>query len=330
MPVTIFDASANDIVNMKFGKLTVVEYCGTEHKGKHYISKYKCICDCGNKDIITTRQALFRGKTSCGCAYKDAGLRRKESLLGKRFGRWIVIDSAPNRVSESGKTHSIMWKCKCDCGTIKNVGARALKTGASLSCGCLQKERVSEALTDNLLGRRFGYLTVVARHGSHCSSKSHKSSFSAVWACKCDCGNIVDVLGFSLKNGDTTSCGCKKSSKYEMYTEQYLQSCGYILHKDYFREKTFDGLKGINNRKLRFDFYVKLHNGENIVIECQGEQHYESVKYYGGEKYFEKLKKHDQIKKEFAAAHGYRLVEVNYKNELFEDVCKCLKDNNVY
>lgn len=330
MFVTTFDICSNDIINRKFGKLTVVEYYGIEHKGKHHIYKYKCICDCGNKDIITTRQALLHGKTSCGCAYKDAGLRRKESLLGKRFGRWIVIDSAPNRVSESGKTHSIMWKCKCDCGNIKNVGARALKTGASLSCGCLQKERVSEALTDNLLGRRFGYLTVVARSGSHCSSKSRKGSFSAVWTCKCDCGNTVNVLGFSLKNGDTTSCGCKKSSKYEMYTEQYLQSCGYILHKDYFREKTFDGLKGINNRKLRFDFYVKLHNGENIVIECQGEQHYESVKYYGGEKYFEKLKKHDQIKKEFAAAHGYRLVEVNYKNELFEDVCKCLKDNNVY
>lgn len=101
------------------------------------------------------------------------------------------------------------------------------------------------------------------------------------------------------------------------------------MHKDYFREKIFADLKGICGRKLRFDFYVKLHNGENVLIECQGEQHYESVKYYGGQKYFDKLKKHDQIKRDFAVAHGYRLVEVSYKNELFEDVCKCLKDNNV-
>lgn len=329
MPVAI--SNVNDIMNKKFGKLTVVAYCGVEYKGKNRNHKYKCVCDCGNKDIIATRQILLRGdKTSCGCAHKDAGLKVKESLLGKRFGRWIVIDSAPNRVSKSGKSYSIMWKCKCDCGTIKNVGARALKSGMSLSCGCLQKERVSEALTDNLLGRRFGYLTVVARNGSHCSSKTSKSGGSAVWTCKCDCGNTIDVLNFSLKNGDTTSCGCKKSSKYEMYTEQYLQSCGYVSQKDYFREKTFDGLTGVCGRKLRFDFYVKLHNGENILIECQGAQHYESVKYYGGKKYFDKLKKHDQIKKEFAAAHGYRLIEVNYKNELVEDVYKCLKDNNVY
>lgn len=28
------------------------------------------------------------------------------------------------------------------------------------------------------------------------------------WLCQCDCGNIVEVLGYSLKSGYTKSCGC--------------------------------------------------------------------------------------------------------------------------
>lgn len=28
------------------------------------------------------------------------------------------------------------------------------------------------------------------------------------WLCQCDCGNIVEVLGYSLKSGHTKSCGC--------------------------------------------------------------------------------------------------------------------------
>ena len=115
------------------------------------------------------------------------------NLIGKKFNNLMVVE----KVYINNKS---WWKCKCDCGTVKDVGARALKTGMSASCGCLQKERVSEALTDDLMGKRFGYLTVIARSGSHCSSKSRKSNFNAVWTCKCDCGETVNVLGFSFKS----------------------------------------------------------------------------------------------------------------------------------
>lgn len=117
-------SNVNDIVGKKFGKLTVIKYLDYYDKNHRYI----CSCDCGTTNIITNRSLLLKGdKISCGCAYKDAGKARKENLIGQRFGRWTVIDEAPTRYSKSGKTRSIMWKCKCDCGTIKNVGARALK-----------------------------------------------------------------------------------------------------------------------------------------------------------------------------------------------------------
>ena len=35
----------------------------------------------------------------------------------------------------------------------------------------------------------------------------------AMWLCKCDCGNTKSILGASLRNGSTTSCGCYNAEK---------------------------------------------------------------------------------------------------------------------
>lgn len=221
-----------------------------------------------------------------------------------------------------------MWLCRCDCGVEKVIRARALKTGTILSCGCLHKERVSKALTDDLIGRKFGDLTVIARNGS--SNGSRGGSKNAKWLCRCSCGNEISALGFSLKKGDTTSCGCRKSSKYEDYTEEYLQHLGFIKNATYFREKTFPNLLGVGGGNLRFDFYCIANDGTEFVIECQGEQHFRPAKWYGGQSYFEKLKKHDAIKKEYCLKRGIQLIEVPYTDITKDDVWKrlnasCLK-----
>lgn len=63
-------------------------------------------------------------------------------MLGKKFGRWTVIESAGRR----GKDNRPFWKCRCDCGTEREVDSHNLGHG-SKSCGCLQKERAAQAQT---------------------------------------------------------------------------------------------------------------------------------------------------------------------------------------
>jgi hypothetical protein len=41
----------------------------------------------------------------------------KINFIGKKFGRWTIIDAAPSR--NNGKT--IYWLCKCECGTVREV-----------------------------------------------------------------------------------------------------------------------------------------------------------------------------------------------------------------
>lgn len=52
----------------------------------------------------------------------------------------------------------------------------------------------------NLIGQRFNCLTVI-RDAGRSSSDGH------LWVCECDCGNIIEVSGHSLRSGNTKSCG---------------------------------------------------------------------------------------------------------------------------
>ena len=55
----------------------------------------------------------------------------------------------------------------------------------------------------DLTGQVFGKLTVL-KEGERKNGKLY-------WTCQCECGNIKDIYGYSLRKGDTISCGqCKK------------------------------------------------------------------------------------------------------------------------
>lgn len=53
--------------------------------------------------------------------------------LGKKFNRLEVLE-----IIKKGKDY--YYKCKCDCGTIKDIRAAFVVNGITKSCGCLFKE----------------------------------------------------------------------------------------------------------------------------------------------------------------------------------------------
>lgn len=55
-----------------------------------------------------------------------------------------------------------------------------------------------------LIGKRFGKLTVIAE-----SEKNKHGQY--MWVCRCDCGITTHPIpGIRLRQGDTTSCGCRR------------------------------------------------------------------------------------------------------------------------
>ena len=127
--------------------------------------------------------------------------RTAENLIGKKFGRLTVINRA-----ETDKK-GVWWNCQCECGNIKQIRTDHLKKGDTVSCGCKSKETLikynQEIKANNLLGQKFGKLTVIEK-------TDKRNSGAIVWKCKCECGKITYVRSTSLKSGDVKSCGCSQ------------------------------------------------------------------------------------------------------------------------
>lgn len=63
---------------------------------------------------------------------------KKDSLIGKWFGRLTVISKGEYIQLKNGKMST--WNCICDCGNKKNVRRSYLINNVTRSCGCLANE----------------------------------------------------------------------------------------------------------------------------------------------------------------------------------------------
>lgn len=66
------------------------------------------------------------------------GTPRHKDRAGQRFGRLTALEFAGRE-----KWGCTLWKCQCDCGQIIITRLQSLTGGETKSCGCLQKEIVS-------------------------------------------------------------------------------------------------------------------------------------------------------------------------------------------
>jgi hypothetical protein len=110
----------------------------------------------------------------------------------------------------------------------------------------------------DLVGKRFGRLTVISKGERDRYSKMH-------WLCKCDCGNETMVCVSNLKSGHTTSCGCFRNET----------SSSNINHARKFRtppkeDANLNTVYGIYKRtsKLRdLCFELTKNEFENLIIQ---------------------------------------------------------------
>lgn len=107
--------TGKDLTGQRFGDWVVLRK--DSDKTRYWI----CRCSCGKEKSILDYY-LTSGKSK-SCGHSTTGFK---DLTGQHFGEWEVLEYAGNR----------FWKCKCSCGTVKNVHSYYLITGQSKSCGC--------------------------------------------------------------------------------------------------------------------------------------------------------------------------------------------------
>lgn len=183
-------------------------------------------------------------------------MRKRADLTGQKFGRLTVI-----REIETNNGHR-KFLCKCECGNEKVVQMNHLKSGNTKSCGCYRKERTPTNTID-IAGQKYGRLTVLKR-------SEKKVKYSAVWECKCDCGNIVDVATSDLKSGATKSCGCllKENKLHEHIKKEKVDGVfiPWITKKS---PPGASGVRGVRRRrkgdKIKWEAHIGIKN-KNIYL----------------------------------------------------------------
>ena len=97
-------------------------------------------------------------------------------------------------------------------------------------------------------------------------------------------------------------CAC---SKGEDVILNYLNTTNI----DFKPQHKYDDLLGLGGGLLSYDFYLPSYN---LLIEFQGKQHYEPIKWFGGEEKFKYQQEHDKRKREYAKLHNIELMEIPY------------------
>ena len=223
------------------------------------------------------------------------------SLDGKKFGRWTVLEYVGN------KNKTPYYKCKCECGTIKEVSREYLMNGISKSCGCLHKEIASQSNFIDLTGQNFGKLKVIELDIERSTNKKYN-----IWKCLCECQTICYVSSTNLFTGRIYSCGCVRSRGEEKITK-ILNEKNISFQKEYSFENLINPKTGC---KLRFDF--ALFNNQNkliCLIEFDGYQHFltDSNGYYTKEKILD-LKYRDNLKNDYCKNNKIKLIRISYKD----------------
>lgn len=131
-------------------------------------------------------------------------------------------------------------------------------------------------------------------------SKPHKLKI------KCDHNHVFIASAYNIIAGQACpvcnqyghSIGEKKIAKYlDEHNIKYVSP----FKPDTCRDKY----------PLHFDFKIN-----NMLIEYQGQQHYQPVQHFGGNSTFMIQQKHDQIKRDWAIKHGYREIEIKYDQNI--------------
>jgi hypothetical protein len=282
-----------DITGEVFGDLTALFRVDVDSYRE--CALWLCKCSCGN-EIVARATALRSGHTkSCGCTsyQRVSKALSKELQPGDKFGRYTILYKAG-----SSETQRSLYRVRCSCGNERTVQRQSLIDGRAQSCGCLQKELISQRTLADLTGRRFGMLTVLSR-------SDHQGGDGVYWNVRCDCGTEKVVSGHAMKRGATISCGCTRSSAGELSIEKTLLE-NNVLYK---REYIFLDLP-----RLRYDFVIFDEDQSPLrIIEYDGEQHFKPIDYFGGEKEFEQQKSRDNLKNQYAFNHNIPLIRIPYK-----------------
>jgi len=216
-----------------------------------------------------------------------------------------------------------LLRCICPCGNETVKRYRDVLLGAQCwSCGNEKRsivQRTSPAKADQ----------TVAKTGLRVLEYSYKNIFDKfpLECLECKFQFRSTLAAIQYRNVGCPQCTCS----YGEY--KLLQFVKKIPGMEWCREFKFEhdiqnGVTGCYNVKpLLFDMWIEPFNSNELLIEIDGIQHFESVRHFGGLNKFNKTRKNDIIKSLYCHNNNIPLLRIHYEDidNLIEHVLEFMK-----
>lgn len=163
------------------------------------------------------------------------------NIKGAKFNRLLVVEMVSKSVKGS------VWKCKCDCGVVKNLLGDRVKNGYIKSCGCLVRETVPK-------------IKIALKHGMS------KTPIYNVWCTmKARCSN-PNHIGFHNYGGRSIKV-CDRWLKFDNFNNDMKNGYRKGLTLD-----RVDNKKGYSKNNCRWATHIEQQNNRsnNHLITYNG------------------------------------------------------------
>lgn len=217
--------------------------------------------------------------------YQKKPIGKAENLTNIVFGKWEVLYRTKN-----DSNNKVMWVCQCECGTIRAVAAKSLKSGASTNCGCLRLNTLAEK-ADKKIHQYNEQGELILKKCSRCQKwLSPEESFWKNKTCKDGYHNECKICGSTSKESryNIYKKNAKRRkldfnlSKEDFYvlTSQPCHYCGDI--KEYNGIDRIDSTQGYflkncvsccsicNKMKLDYKYSFWLNHMKKIIKKQEG------------------------------------------------------------
>lgn len=178
---------------------------------------------------------------------------RRGNILNQKFGMLIVIERLPDIIVNYSKVHSIpIWRCKCDCGNIRDVRVDYLIRGSATSCGCNKNTKGGWKFSSNRLSiseRLFNYWKASNAVRQKGYSISLGQFISLIHEDCYYCGIKPNTI-YSINNDSILINGIDRVDNTIGYTSTNCVSCCPICNRmklNQTQEEFFEKIKTIYN-----------------------------------------------------------------------------------
>ncbi len=268
----------------------------TELRVKH--NKCSHVYNVTPNSFLRGHRCPFCSITTRGKARRKTDTQFKKEVFDLVGNKYTFLDPYINTRTKIKVKHNL-------CGNTYEVKPNDFLNGkrCPYCAGLIKKTDIQFSHeVKNLVGNKYTFLDPYVNSKTKLRVRHNK------------CGHVYKVRPTDFIS-QSSRCPYCNTSKGELIINKILKS----MEIEYEYQKTFDDLKDTN--LLSYDFYIP---DQAILIEYQGQQHYEPVDHFGGDITFEKQQEHDKMKANYAKTHHYNLITVPYTEDTFSKIKKCL------